>query len=259
MRARPATRRLAAGAGALFGGFGWTADLAAMALGVAFEGLRPLTWRRTSRAEFRRWLDIAALEPLPAALAIGALIGLGLVLQALQLLREFGQEALVREIVIVLTVEQIAPVAVGLLVIGRTGLLLFEEIAAARRSGELDALEAMGVDPFLLLITPRIAATAAAAFAHFIFLVATSLFIGYGAAKAAGVAAGSIAFAVDEALGSVGGVALAVSGFKAWAIGLVVASAFAATALDARPSLPAAFLRAFTAMLTVGVALTVLV
>ncbi len=250
--------RFAAGAGALFGGFAWVPDLAALATGAVFECLRPLTWRRTARDEFRRWLDIAAREPLVAVLAIGALIGLGLVLQAIELLRQFGQEALVREVVIVLLIEQIAPVAVGLLVIGRTGLLLFEEIAASRRSGELAALEAMGADPFLVEIAPRLAAISIAAFAHFTLLAATTLIVGYGAAKVSGAPIGSLAFAIDEALGAVGGAGLALAGFKSWAIGLLVGAAFALTAMEPRPRLTAAFLRAFVAMLAAGVTLTVL-
>ncbi len=176
----------------------WVPNLLAMVVGVVYEGIRPLTWRRTARSEFFRWLDISARGPLVAAVAVGALMGLSLVLQSLQILRELGGQDLLRSIVVSMAVEQLAPVAVGALVMGRTGILLYEELAASRRSGELAARAAMGVEPLLVVVAPRVAAIAGGAFAHFVFLVAATLLVGFSAAKAMGVQTGSLAFSIDS-------------------------------------------------------------
>lgn len=242
--------------------FLWIPDVAVLCASVIAHALRPLNWRRTARIEFRRYLDIACFQQAPLVLLVAALIGVGLVLQALQLLRQLGQEDLVREVVIVLLVEQIAPVMIGLLIIGRSGLILFEELSAARRADLPHALDSMGVDPFIALVMPRCIAITASSFALTVFLVGGALVASYAGAKAAGFAIGSFAFAIDNAISGVGVRSLLLTGVKSLAIGLVVSCCFAHAALGEgvrrRHPLPTAFLRAFVAMLAVSVLITVI-
>nr|WP_246209713.1 ABC transporter permease [Pikeienuella piscinae] len=183
-------------------------------------------------------------------------------LQALRLLRQIGQEGLVREVVVVLLVEQIAPVVIGLLIIGRSGLILYGELAEARRVGLPRALDPMGVDPFLFLVMPRCAAIAASSFALTMFLIVAALLTGFGGAKIAGLAVGSLPYAIDNAISAIGAPALLLTAFKAWLIGLVTASVFAHAALCEGPEgqfpLPSAFMRAFLAMMVVSVTITLM-
>jgi phospholipid/cholesterol/gamma-HCH transport system permease protein len=66
-------------------------------------------------------------------LATAALVGLGIVYQALHWLGVAGQQGLVGNILVAVLVREVAPVLVGLILLGRNGMVTvveFGEIAA---------------------------------------------------------------------------------------------------------------------------------
>jgi phospholipid/cholesterol/gamma-HCH transport system permease protein len=70
-----------------------------------------------------------------------------------------GAQGLVGGTVGVAVTRELAPTLTGLLVAGRAGSAMAAEIGAMRVSEQIDALEAMAVDPVNYLIKPRIVAS----------------------------------------------------------------------------------------------------
>jgi phospholipid/cholesterol/gamma-HCH transport system permease protein len=74
-----------------------------------------------------------------------------------------------------------------LIIIGRSGSVLVEEIGQMTRSGHLRALASHGVDPIDIIMIPRAFAMAAAAFLLTLLFLHTALWSGYLAATIVGV------------------------------------------------------------------------
>ena len=110
--------------------------LASLGAGVVLDGIRPATWRRTVRGEFRRALRQAVGGGLSTTLVTAALIGLVMVSQALYWLGQAGQEALIGPILVTVLVREVAPVLVGLIVMGRSGVVLSPRSAGCRSAGK---------------------------------------------------------------------------------------------------------------------------
>jgi phospholipid/cholesterol/gamma-HCH transport system permease protein len=132
------------------------------------------TWRRTVRFEFRRALRQAIAGALSTVLVTAALIGFLMVYQALYWLGAAGQEGLIGSILVTILVREVAPVLIGLILLGRSGTVVLSEIGRLGIGGQVHALEAQGLDTFHLLILPRACAFAIASFSlGMLFLLAT--------------------------------------------------------------------------------------
>src|SRR5262249_46447852 len=83
--------------------------LAALGWGVLREAARPMTWRRTVRAEFRRALYQAAIGGLATTMVTAGLTGLALVSQALYWLGLAGQAELEGPVLVTILVRELAP------------------------------------------------------------------------------------------------------------------------------------------------------
>lgn len=143
----------------------------ALALGVIREAPLPSSWRRPVRAEFARALRQAVGRGLATTIFASALIGVAMVYEALFLLGAADQEQLSGSILVTLLMREVAPVLVGLIVLGRNGIATAAEISTLQLGGQVRRLEAQGIDPFLFLVLPRATALAppAARSAWFLF------------------------------------------------------------------------------------------
>jgi phospholipid/cholesterol/gamma-HCH transport system permease protein len=86
-----------------------------------------------------------------ANLVVGLIIGFLGVSQ----LGRFGATAYVPELVVVAHFRELGPLVTAIIVAGRSGAGLASEIATMKVSEEIDALRAMGFDPFAWLVVPR--------------------------------------------------------------------------------------------------------
>ena len=98
----------------------------------------------------------------PLIALITFLIGAILALQAGLLMRLYGQELRIADLVGLSMAKEIAPLLVAILVAGRSGSSLTAEIGTMMVSEEVDALRVMGVDPVEYLVAPRMRALAVA-------------------------------------------------------------------------------------------------
>jgi phospholipid/cholesterol/gamma-HCH transport system permease protein len=161
---------------------------AALTLGVAVEAASRATWRHvTVRDEFRRELRLSLLGGLLTVLVTAAIVGLGMVYQAISWLSFVGQEGYAGRILVTVLVRETTPVLVGLILLGRSGMVTVVEFGAIKASGQLRVLEAQGLDPFTLLVLPRVLALSVSAFTLGVVFLVVALATGWLSAEFLGL------------------------------------------------------------------------
>ncbi len=203
----------------------------ATAAAVLAQAVRPATWRRPVRAEFWRFLELVCVRNLAPMLVAAVLVGLALVAQALYWLEQVGQLDAIRDVIVFVLVREIGPLIVGLIVLGTGGLLLVGEISTLRGTGQLAALDSQGVDPFQLLVVPRVVAITLAVFAHSVLFIMTALLVGYTMARGVGATTTTPLQFLSLILTGVGAIGYAVIPAKGAAIGLIIGAVCSLTAL----------------------------
>jgi phospholipid/cholesterol/gamma-HCH transport system permease protein len=211
----------------------------ALALGVIREAPLPSSWRRPVRAEFARTLRQGVGGGLATTILASALIGVAMVYESAFWLGEAGQERLIGSILVTLLMREVAPVIVGLIVLGRNGIAIATEIGTLQLGGEVNRLEAQGIDPFLFLVLPRAAALALACYTLGVVFILTALAIGYVVANLAGGVVMSLWRFLSTLLGAMRPADFVVFPAKLLTIGLLVALTSVFTGLRAGGSDPA--------------------
>lgn len=84
--------------------------------------------------------------------------GMVLGLQGYYTLRKFGSEGMLGSVVALSLIRELGPVLTGLMVTGRAGSAITAEIGIMRITEQIDALEAMALEPFKYLMSPKILA-----------------------------------------------------------------------------------------------------
>lgn len=89
---------------------------------------------------------------------LALLLGMSIAFQGAYQLRQFGAGAFVADLVSVSMIREFAPLVTAIIVTGRTGASIAAELGTMQVNSEIDALEAMGIDPTRYLVAPRIVA-----------------------------------------------------------------------------------------------------
>jgi len=182
-----------------------------------------------------------------------------MVSQALYWLGQAGQEGLIGPVVVTVLVREIAPIFVGLIVLGRSGVVIVSEIGGLQLSGQVHALAAQGLDPFLLLVLPRACALAAACFTLGVLFVIAALLSGFIVGSLAGAVHIPIESFLDRVLLAMHAGDFAIFPAKMIIIGLLVALTACLTGLTALAQdetarlLPRGFVRGVVAILLVSI------
>jgi phospholipid/cholesterol/gamma-HCH transport system permease protein len=231
--ASPKLRRLLAAIGL------WTIELWRQpvhflndAVAVIWQARRPITWRRPIRVEFMRQCYQVGTRALPFIVVSGIFVGFGIVAQALHWLKVFGGTALFGGFLSVVLVREIAPVLVGLIVIGRSGSVILVELATMKAEGQVHMLDAQGIDPFIYLVVPRVLALSICMFCLTIVFVAVAMVAGFASGTLVGIIKLTFFDFIDRALGSIGREEYLLITAKTFTIGFVVALLSCQTALS---------------------------
>jgi phospholipid/cholesterol/gamma-HCH transport system permease protein len=243
----------------------WLATAAGMAGAVVHHGLRPRAWRRPVRMEFFRFMDLAGLQNVPATIVAGFLLGIALVAQGMYWLEQFGEQELVFTIIAVILIREIAPVVVGLLTLGRGGLLILDELSELRRGGHCRALDSQGMDPFLTLVLPRICALALSSFCLTMVLLVVAFLSGYATGNLLDVSRLAPLAFVDEMFTTIGTAGYAVLPIKTLGIGVAIGVVCCLTAMEEpkdpraeRALIPLGFMRSVLAVFLISGLVSVL-
>jgi phospholipid/cholesterol/gamma-HCH transport system permease protein len=237
-------------------------QLAALFWGVLREGVRPATWRRTLRADFRATLTRVVGGSLGTIAVTGLIIGLGLVFEAFYWLRTAGQEEQIGRILVIVLFREITPLLVGIILLGRGGTAAIAELGTLAAEGEVLILRAEGIDIFDYLVLPRAVSFALGAFTLGVVFVVVSLLSGFVTGSLSGVVNTSIFGFLDNVLRAMSVRDLVIFPAKLLLIGMIVALVCCVTGLAAQetdtPSslLPRGFTRGVTGILAVTLLLS---
>jgi len=109
--------------------------------------------------EFRelfRQLDEIGSKSLPLVALAGAATGVVLSLEARYSLTRFGAKSLLPAAIVFSVIHETGPIITGLVVSGRVGAGIGAELASMKVTEQIDAIEASSVNPYRLLVAPRI-------------------------------------------------------------------------------------------------------
>jgi phospholipid/cholesterol/gamma-HCH transport system permease protein len=125
----------------------------------AFVALVHFFGRYGFRAVFRvttQQVYFTGLEALPFLGLLALLLGFIVIAQSLPQLQGMGANALIGKILVLSIVRELGPMVAAMVVITRSGTAMAAQMATNRITGEVEALEAMGVDIFHYLVVPRV-------------------------------------------------------------------------------------------------------
>jgi phospholipid/cholesterol/gamma-HCH transport system permease protein len=121
----------------------------------------------------------AGVRLLPMVAVIAAALGLVIVGQTVALLTRVGAQEYIGTVMVTVVVRELGPLLTALLVLARAGTANVVELGTARALGEVEALEALGIDPIHYLVVPRVIGLAVATFCLTTYLVVIAIAGGF--------------------------------------------------------------------------------
>jgi phospholipid/cholesterol/gamma-HCH transport system permease protein len=133
--------------------------------------IHPLVFQQVARA---------GLRLLPMFLFVAVALGLVVIGQTVSWLARFPAVMnYFGTIMVIAVVRELGPLIAALLVLSRIGAANVIELGTARAMGEVEALEALGVDPVHYFVVPRVIGMAVGISALTVYLILGALISGY--------------------------------------------------------------------------------
>jgi phospholipid/cholesterol/gamma-HCH transport system permease protein len=121
----------------------------------------------------------AGLRLMPMFLFMSVALGLLVIGQTVSWLTRVGAINYLGTIMVIVVVRELGPLLAALLVLARVGTANVIELGTARAMGEVEALEALGIDPVHYVVVPRVLGMAISVFALTVYLILGALLSGY--------------------------------------------------------------------------------
>lgn len=150
---------------------------ALITLGVMLNAFR--VPRQAIKPLIRTQIARAGVQQLPMFLFISIVLGLLVIGQSVALQSRIGAVNFLGNIMVVVVVRELGPLLTALLVLARVGTANVVELGTARAMGEVESLEALGIDPVRYLVVPRVIGMALGIFSLTVYLIIGSLGSGY--------------------------------------------------------------------------------
>ena len=150
---------------------------ALITLGVMITKFRVA--RRVIHPRTKQEVARAGLRLVPMFGFVSAALGLLVIGQTVSWLTRVGAIDYLGTIMVIVVVRELGPLATAFLVLARIGTANVIELGTARAMGEVEALEALGIDPVHYLVVPRVVGMALGVFALTVYLILGALASGY--------------------------------------------------------------------------------
>lgn len=137
---------------------------------VAREVIRPLVFTHLVRSGWNM---------LPMILFLALALGLVVIGQTVSILTRVGANAYLGSVMVTVVVRELGPLITALFVLARTGTANVIELGTSRATGEVEALESLGIDPIHYLVIPRMIGMSISVFALTVYLILGALVSGY--------------------------------------------------------------------------------
>jgi phospholipid/cholesterol/gamma-HCH transport system permease protein len=132
---------------------------------VSFLGeLTSALWNTCRHPRRVRWSDTllvvetAGANALPLVLLIGFIVGLVMAFQSAVILRSFGVEIYVADLIAKSMLRELGPLMTAIILAGRSGSAFAAELGTMQINEEINALKTMGLNPVRFLVVPRVLA-----------------------------------------------------------------------------------------------------
>jgi len=134
---------------------------------LAVQEYTLLSWRSLTNifahprylADTIQQADLIGFGSLPIVVLTGTFTGMVLALNYSPTLERFGQISITGQLVSLSMVRELGPVLTSLMVAGRNSSGMASELGSMKVTEQIDAMRALGTDPYKKLITPRVVAT----------------------------------------------------------------------------------------------------
>lgn len=153
--------------------------LLAVAGTALIAAVQPRFWPTPVRNVLARQILFTGYEASRFISLIAFLVGVSVVVQTQVALSKFGQSGMIGPILVMVIIREIGPLLTNFVVIGRSGTAMTTELANMKVNGEVELLDAQGLDPFLYLVLPRALGAAISIFCLTIIFIAVSFISGF--------------------------------------------------------------------------------
>lgn len=127
----------------------------------------------------RAQINRAGVKLLPFITFLALALGMVVIGQTVSLLSRVGATEYAGVVMVTVVVRELGPMVTALLVLAKVGTATVIELGTSRALGEIEALEALAIDPVHYLVMPRVIGLALAIFSLTVYLILISLFSGY--------------------------------------------------------------------------------
>ena len=131
------------------------------------------------RPRIRQEIARAGVALLPMFLFVALALGFLVIGQTVSALAKVGATSYLGSTMVIVIVRELGPLLAAMLVLARVGAANVIELGTARAMGEVEALEALGIDPVHYLIVPRVIGMALGIFSLTVYLIIGALGSGY--------------------------------------------------------------------------------
>ena len=121
----------------------------------------------------------SGIRLLPMVTFMAAALGLVIIGQTVNLLTKVGVQDIAGMVMVTVVVRELGPLVTALLVLTRIGTRTVIELSTRRAMGEVEALEALGIDPIHFLVMPRVIGLSVSIFALTVYFIILSLLSGF--------------------------------------------------------------------------------
>jgi phospholipid/cholesterol/gamma-HCH transport system permease protein len=173
------SRMMAAGA-KIIGAFETIHELGAFFLITAAVMLTKFnTARKLIHPMIRAQVARAGTKLMPMILFLAVALGLVVIGQTVFIVHKYGAPNVLGVVMVSVVVRELGPLLAAMIVLARIGTANIVELGTARALGQVEALEALGIDPIHFLVVPRVVGMALSIFSLTIYLIVFSLLSGY--------------------------------------------------------------------------------
>ena len=149
------------------------AAFALITLGVILK--KSSVARGVIQPRIRQELNRAGVSLMPMFIFLALALGFLVIGQTVAALARVGATDYLGSTMVIVVVRELGPLITAFLVLARVGAANVIELGTARALGEVEALEALGIDPVHYLIVPRVIGMTLGVFALTIYLILGAL------------------------------------------------------------------------------------
>jgi phospholipid/cholesterol/gamma-HCH transport system permease protein len=132
-------------------------------------------------------IRFTALQAIALVTFLAAILAFLVISQSIRQLGRFGAVNNLGTIMVVAVIRELGPLLTALIVVSRSGTAIAAEMATNRVMGEVMALEAMGIDPYIYLVLPRLLGAIVSVTTLMVLFDAVALTSGFVAAATNGM------------------------------------------------------------------------